>query len=163
MKNIKTFKVRALENWNNILKKGNIYTGCYWSSGKPTNNKSEYIHIVDAEDAYPINCAFITRLEIVEEKPQVEIVTYELQPYIGVWKAISNKDNKVDVLTTNVDKFSCKVIYNGNTTIVILEDGSKGISKCLPCDTYDRDKGRDIAYNRATIKSYEKKLKALCK
>lgn len=163
MKNIKTFKVRALENWSDMLKKGKIYNGCYWSGGKPTNNKSEYIHIIDAEDKYPINSAFITRLEIVKDKPQVEIVTYELQPYIGIWKAISNKDNKVDVLTTNVDKFSCKVIYNGNTTIVILDDGSKGISKCLPDDKYDRDKGRDIAYYRALMKSYEKQLKKLTK
>ncbi|PPA87677.1 hypothetical protein C4A75_00205 [Brevibacillus laterosporus] len=54
-----------------------------------------------------------------------------------------------------------KVIRNGRATIVILSDGSKGVSKCLPQDTYDAVKGYDIAYIKAKIKSLKKQLKQL--
>jgi hypothetical protein len=54
-----------------------------------------------------------------------------------------------------------KVIRSGNATIVILTDGSKGISKCLPEDRYDPDKGFQIAYTKAKIKSLGKQLKQL--
>jgi hypothetical protein len=56
-----------------------------------------------------------------------------------------------------------RVIHSGNRTIVILDDGSKGISKCSPDDKYDKLKGIKIAYNRAKIKSLEKELKKLYK
>lgn len=56
-----------------------------------------------------------------------------------------------------------KVIQNGLATIVILNDGSKGVSKCLPIDTYDADKGFEIAHTKAQIKSLNKKLKKLIK
>jgi len=56
-----------------------------------------------------------------------------------------------------------KVIQNNNATIVILEDGSKGVSKCLPIDTYNETKGIKIAYIRAKIKSLQKELKTLTK
>jgi hypothetical protein len=55
------------------------------------------------------------------------------------------------------------VIHHGNRTIVILDDGSKGIAKCSPEDTYDKLTGIKIAYHRAKIKSLEKELKKLTK
>lgn len=56
-----------------------------------------------------------------------------------------------------------KVIHSGNRTIVILDDGTKGISKCSPEDEYNKLKGIKIAYTRAKIKSLQKELKRLCK
>lgn len=56
-----------------------------------------------------------------------------------------------------------KVIRNGNVTIVILKDGSKGVSKCMPDDKYDAEKGLEIATLKAQIKSLGKKLKGLTK
>ncbi|QDX94607.1 hypothetical protein EEL30_21415 [Brevibacillus laterosporus] len=60
-------------------------------------------------------------------------------------------------------KDNIKVIQNDRVTIVILPDGSKGVSKCLPQDTYDATKGYDIAYIKAKIKSLKKQLKQLSK
>lgn len=42
-----------------------------------------------------------------------------------------------------------KYIINGNTSIVILEDGSKGITKCHPNDEFDKKEGLIRAYARA--------------
>ena len=51
-----------------------------------------------------------------------------------------------------------RVIHNDMATIVILDDGSKGVSKCMPEDEYNK-----IAYLRAKIKSLHKELKVLTK
>lgn len=56
-----------------------------------------------------------------------------------------------------------KVIHNDLATIVILDDGSKGVAKCMPEDQYDKIKGIKIAYIRAKIKSLQKELKVLTK
>lgn len=56
-----------------------------------------------------------------------------------------------------------KVIRNGVATIVILPDGCKGVSKCLPEDEYNADLGYEIALTKAQIKSLNKKLKKLSK
>lgn len=58
---------------------------------------------------------------------------------------------------------SQRLIFNQNATICILDDGSKGVSKCMPEDKYDEVKGIKIAYLRAKIKSINKELKQLCK
>lgn len=42
-----------------------------------------------------------------------------------------------------------KVIMNGKCIIVILENGAKGIAKCSPEDTFDKDIGFKIALKRA--------------
>ncbi|KAA9007304.1 hypothetical protein F4V43_02115 [Paenibacillus spiritus] len=54
-----------------------------------------------------------------------------------------------------------KVIYSGTTTITIFNDGSKGVAKLLPGDTYDKFKGEEISYTKALIKSAEKEVKRL--
>jgi hypothetical protein len=56
-----------------------------------------------------------------------------------------------------------KVIYSGNTTVVIMKDGSKGVSKCDPKDSYNPQIGLQIAYNRAKIESLIKSTKELVK
>lgn len=79
----------------------------------------------------------------------------ELKEYFE--KQIIVKENKIFDTTHDVKK----VIRNGQVTVVILRDGSKGKSKCLPEDTYDADLGYEIAYTRAQIKSLSRKLKRL--
>lgn len=56
-----------------------------------------------------------------------------------------------------------KIIHNKNATIVILDDGCKGVAKCSPEDEFDKTKGIKIAYLRAKIKSLQKELKSLTK
>lgn len=60
-------------------------------------------------------------------------------------------------------KRSYKVIYNDDVTVVILEDGSKGIAKKNPEDTYDIQVGHDIAHARARIQQAEKQIKEIKK
>lgn len=56
-----------------------------------------------------------------------------------------------------------RIIFNGDATIVFLDDGTKGVSKCHPDDDYDKTLGIKIAYNRAKIKFLQKELKNLTK
>ena len=56
-----------------------------------------------------------------------------------------------------------KVIRSNNATVVILEGGIKGVSKCLEEDAYDKVKGFEIAYTKACIKRLNKNLKELIK
>ncbi|EQB4340929.1 hypothetical protein ACYJ2U_001648 [Clostridium botulinum] len=65
-------------------------------------------------------------------------------------KGLKNKikQNKVE---------NIKHIINGRTTIVILEDGSKGIAKCHPKDEFDKQEGFRVAYARACGKEVNSK------
>ncbi|MHB0943388.1 hypothetical protein ACYCSU_17200 [Paenibacillus sp. ALE1] len=56
-----------------------------------------------------------------------------------------------------------KVVYNGDKTIVILSDGSKGIAKRNPNDPYNIQIGHDIAHARAIIKQQEKEIEDITK
>lgn len=56
-----------------------------------------------------------------------------------------------------------RVIHNENATVVILDDGSKGVARCCPEDEYNPNKGIKIAYIRAKMKSLRKELNALTK
>lgn len=71
---------------------------------------------------------------------------------------------KLNLSTREVDADSFRfpserytIIYSKNATIVILEDGCKGISKCDPEDVFSRRLGEEIAYGRAKAKSLKKK------
>ena len=95
-----------------------------------------------------------------EENMNTETFSYESLPFVINFK-VTDKNKNVTYQTVDTDDASYKIIINGTTTIVILKDGCKGISKCLPDDIYDREKGIDIAYRKALIKSYQKELKEL--
>ena len=95
----------------------------------------------------------------VKEKPSNQVYTYEMIPHNINWVIKHNNEIIHQVIDSGSESY--KLITNGNTTIVILDDGCKGVSKCLPSDEYDLDRGVDIAYTKAMIKSYQKKLKEL--
>lgn len=52
-----------------------------------------------------------------------------------------------------------KTTRKGFLTLVELPDGSQGASKPLPQDTYDRQRGYDIAFLKADIRADEKVIK----
>lgn len=52
-----------------------------------------------------------------------------------------------------------RVIYNDNVTVVFLNSGVKGISKCMEEDTYNKEVGFRVAYLKAKIKELNKELK----
>jgi len=53
------------------------------------------------------------------------------------------------------------IVHTGNKTVVILDDGSKGKSKCKSEHEYDKTKGTKIAYIKAKIKSLKLELEEL--
>lgn len=50
-----------------------------------------------------------------------------------------------------------KVIINEPAVIVILEDGSKGVAKCMPGDTFDENVGVLLALGRAFEMQHSRK------
>lgn len=99
-------------------------------------------------------------------KPQIsETVIIEFQPYNVTATLESSKDNYSEVFIRNIsaERETVKIIFNGNTTICILEDGTKGVTKCNERDTYDENIGKDIACYRARIKQMENKIEKLCR
>jgi hypothetical protein len=88
----------------------------------------------------------------------------EREKFSSYFKLIhENKNINDEYYTESTDVKVDKVIQSGVATVVILSDGSKGISKCLPEDTYDQELGYQIALTKAQIKSLTKKLKRLSK
>jgi hypothetical protein len=87
---------------------------------------------------------------------------YEILPY--TYNSIITMNGEIiDKQSYTNDSSKYKVIYNGNTTIVILEDGSKGIAKRNPKDEYDKFLGYKIAMKRAQIAKLQKELEELTK
>jgi len=80
--------------------------------------------------------------------------------FFEYFEAIPEPVNNVTMVEI---KDGIKTIRNGNATVVILPDGTKGVSKCLPTDKYDAKVGYEIALLKAELKSKSKKLKSLCK
>ena len=101
------------------------------------------------------------QVENIKQIPTNKVYTYEMAPHKINWKITHNSE----IINQTIDSGneSYKLIINGNTTIIILDDGCKGVAKCLPSDEYDLDRGVDIAYTRAIIESSQKKLRELVK
>lgn len=69
-------------------------------------------------------------------------------------------EKKISVYDSIVDEDVNKVIQNENVTVVILNSGIKGVTKCLPYDKYDSKIGYRVAYLKAKIKEMTKELKS---
>jgi len=116
---------------------------------------------IDKYEIVNIKTEEITKVIELKSKPINKVYNYEMIPHKINWKITRN--GEIVNQTIDSGNESYKLIINGNTTIVILDDGCKGIAKCLDSDVYDMDKGIDIAYTRAIIKSSQKKLRELVK
>lgn len=58
---------------------------------------------------------------------------------------------------------TARIIHQDTATIVIFEDGSKGVAVCGKNDTFSRKTGMKIAYNRAMIAKLQKEIEQLSK
>ena len=101
------------------------------------------------------------RSDIEFKKPETKVKTFK---YFKTRMEFEMKCNGV----TSKDAFmiperNSKMIFSNNAVICILDDGSKGVSKCSPDDNYHETTGVKIAYTRAKIKSLQKELKKLTK
>jgi hypothetical protein len=88
---------------------------------------------------------------------------YEILPYMSNATVKLPNGELLEEQHVIKDAEKYKLIFNNDTTIVILNDGSKGIAKRNPIDNYDTQIGYEIAYCRAKIKSFEKEIKRISK
>ena len=171
---------------NNMLDYGKRYTsnksmesGIYKIVGIGKHKQdNSIIYVLENNNTYKIYLFSNTYNEMVKEiakeidsikkvqkqeiqKSTNKVYTYEMIPHKINWKIKHNNEVIDQIIDSGSESY--KLIINGNTTIVILDDGCKGIAKCMESDEYDMDKGIDIAYTKAIIKSSQKKLKELVK
>lgn len=55
-----------------------------------------------------------------------------------------------------------RIIQDGKWTVVLLDDGSKGVAECSNDDEFSLTRGLSIALLRAMQKSIEKELERIC-
>ena len=164
----RTVDIFTKENVTTIISEHSLKTYCIgnrvWGYGSDEfaiiNIKRKEVKSEDIKETKNNNNNNNTKLEI-KSKSTNKVYTYEMIPHKINWKITHN--GEIVNQTIDSGNESYKLIINGNTTIVILDDGCKGVAKCLPSDEYNLEKGVDIAYTKAMIKSYQKKLKGLVK
>lgn len=107
--------------------------------------------------------------EVKEENNNKQINTGKINkaytckalPYKVNWEITHNGETTNQ--TVEYEEQLCKLIINGDATIIIFDDGSKGVARCMLNDEYSLDKGVNIACTKALIKFYQKKLKKMVK
>ena len=122
-------------------------------------------------DANELEIVDIERKQVKKRKEKVKqnvntnktIYTYKLLPRNICWTIENTKNGKITYEDVIAKEQSFKLIIDGNRTTVILNDGSKGTTKCLPTDEYNFKKGEDIAYLKALVKSIENRIEELVK
>lgn len=83
---------------------------------------------------------------------------YKNFPYTLICEVTDGFGNHFQTQILQRPEKTHKTIYSGDTTIVILQDGSKGIAKRHPDDPWNKEIAHGIAFARAAIKSYEKQI-----
>jgi len=164
----RTVDIFTKENVTTIISEHSLKTYCIgnrvWGYGSDEfaiiNIKRKEVKSEDIKETKNNNNNNNTKLEI-KSKSTNKVYTYEMIPHKINWKITHN--GEIVNQTIDSGNESYKLIINDNTTIVILDDGCKGVAKCMESDEYDMDKGIDIAYTKAIIKSSQKKLKMLVK
>lgn len=79
---------------------------------------------------------------------------------VGVFELEEVKEYfKEHIEKIKTDEDVKRVIYSDKVTVVILNNGIKGIAKCLEEDEYDKKVGYRIAYLKAKVKEMNKELK----
>ncbi len=149
---------------------------CEWKESKKYNQPFLYVKSWnDYEQAYELvfdmgrSGNFYKESDLTlykeENNKQQELITIETQPrYQTIVYTYPDGTKKIDNEFLEIE--SHKVIFNGTATIVILEDGNKGIkgvAKLDPNDNYDLNRGYLIAKYRAYQKLINQKLKELTK
>lgn len=102
--------------------------------------------------------------ELFFEEPQETTVTtlFDFMPFINNYLYL-DENNRVNIMSETDKKMSFRREVTGKKVVVILEDGTKGQSKCSPEDDFDLKRGTDIAFYRAMIKHQSKFLRKLTK
>jgi hypothetical protein len=85
--------------------------------------------------------------------------------YKGTYISFSEKNELTGEVTDGkfklLDGFNGKVYSADKYVVVVLADGSKGVSKCEESDTFSYRNGLHIAFNRALVEHIKKETKKL--
>lgn len=168
------FKVKDIVTIRGDLEIGEYYGNTYFNEDMH-NFKGQKVTISSKEDIYDYNIEEDEQMWIWSKEMFVESqVNQSIKPIPTTGaehftyhstKQVFTKTDKNGTTTNSfiIPERKSKMIFSNNAVICILDDKSKGVSKCCPEDSYDKTKGIKIAYIRAKIKSLQKELKELIK
>jgi hypothetical protein len=92
-----------------------------------------------------------------------EYKNIEYKGHLQEFTEINTITGEVNSSKFYVPTSRAKVIHKDNATIVILQDGSKGVAKCGKDDVFSRKTGLKVAYNRAMIEHLLNEIDELSK
>lgn len=152
-----------------IIDAGNGAYGANGKTGVVTNKvgsrglfKTETGFNVEVGDGSVWRVSSNGEYEVLEKaKNETKVYIHEIIPSNFEAIVTDGEGKFIEKQVIKSKGYKYKVIYNGTTTIVILEDGSKGIAKCNQTDKYSLQVGHDIAKVRANIEKLKKELKEL--
>jgi len=136
-----TYKIEEDEN----------YGYWYWSEDMIEYKVEEKVTECKVED----------EKEIESDKKEAIVTTFTYLEGIQYFTELNSATGKTALYSYDILEKTEKIIQSGNVTIVIMDDGTKGVSKCDPDDKYDAEEGIKIARARARIKALKKELKQL--
>ena len=94
--------------------------------------------------------------------PEKNQVVYA--PVYRKYTEFNTEENWMEDGTFKMDGgIQATVIRQDEYTIVIFDDGSKGVANCGENEHYSRNRGLKIAYTRAMIEHLQRQLEVLCK
>lgn len=92
--------------------------------------------------------------------PERKTITYA--PIYTRFAELDEETGEVKAGTfTFLESLEARVLRQDNATVVILNEGVKGVAKCSKGDYFSRRTGLKIAFYRALIEYFEKEIKKL--
>jgi hypothetical protein len=94
------------------------------------------------------------------DKNEVKKVNYEKVKYYFTETNVETGESYSGYFTE--EPMSARLMRIASYTILILEDGSKGVAECGRNENFSRKSGLKIAWLRAMIIHFQKELDRLC-
>lgn len=108
------------------------------------------IRIIEKGEIFRVQHIALNKISLIND--EIGVGVFELEEVKEYFKEY------IEEIKTDEDVK--RVIYSDKVTVVILNSGIKGITKCLEEDEYDKKVGYRIAYLKAKIKEMNKELKS---
>lgn len=108
------------------------------------------IRVIEKGEVFRVQHILVNKVSLINN--EIGVGVFELEEVKEYFKKY------IEEIKTDEDVK--RVIYSDRVTVVILNNGIKGIAKCLEEDEYDKKVGYRIAYLKAKIKEMNKELKS---
>lgn len=107
------------------------------------------IRVIEKGEVFRVQHISVNKVSLINN--EIGVGVFELEEVKEYFK------EHIEEIKTDEDVK--RVIYSDKVTVVILNNGIKGIAKCLEEDEYDKKVGYRIAYLKAKVKEMNKELK----